>query len=292
MTDSHLMNLPRLIGMIKKWRRKILFFLCALGLITGLILFFQPNQYYSFASAMPTNGSLTDKSYLFNDHIDELYSPLGSYADLERLYATATLDTSYKFLIDKFNLIEHYNIHGANRNIATQKTILAMSDENVRIEKTENGLLRIHVIDINADTASRMANALMNYVNEVNTQLQLMYNQNNLNIVNNRLALVMNEYSALQDSIHHTSSGRASIHELTLKNKLQDIEQLQKIKNQFELAIQVQQPALRIVEVATPCYKHIKPKRILTLVSTLLLGLIAAIASISIIETISLYKKS
>lgn len=264
------MNLPSLIGLIKKWRKKLFLFLLLLAITSGTVLHLMPNQYYSYSSAVPTNASLTDKGYLFGEHLDALYPSLGSYSDLDRLYSTAILDTSYKFLIHKFDLIRRYKISAPNENIAVQKAIFLMSDEWVKIEKTEQGLLRIHVTDENADTAAAMANALMTYVNDVNTSLQMDYNRSCLEKIKEQLAM-------MKDSVTYNSSSR---------------EDLEKIKSQFELSIGLQQPALRVVEKASPCYKHVAPKRLYSLISIMILGFISGILIISLIESMTMKSKS
>lgn len=267
--EHYSMNLPALVSMIKRWRKKILIFLVVLSITSTSILYIMPNQYYSYASALPTNSSLTDKGYLFSEKLDALYSSLGSFSDLDRLYSTAILDTSYKYLIHRYHLISRYDIKAPNENIAVQKAILYMSDDLVKIEKTEQGLLRIHVTDKNADTAAAMANDLMNYVEQVNTSLQRDYNYNCLVKVNAQL-------QSMKDS------------NLTGTNR----EALEKIKSQFELSIQLQQPSLRIVEKATPCYKHISPKRLYSLISVMIIGLICAVLFIAIIESLRLNSKA
>jgi hypothetical protein len=265
-------------------------FLIALGLVSAALLWIQPNQYYSFSSAVPTNAALTDKGYLFNDKIDGLYSALGNYSDLERLFATSTLDTAYKYLIYKYKLADHYDISGANENIRVQKTILAMSDDQVRIEKTENGLFRIHVTDTDPELASTMANDLMTFVNDLNTDLQLQYNKQAIKELGNRIQSRSKEYQQRLDSSSGSTVERSLI-DLQLKNNMDDIQTLQRIKSQFETAIQFQQPALRVVENASPSYKHIKPKRVIGWFSSMILGFLAMLCCVVILETVSHYKQ-
>lgn len=256
-----MLHVPSLVELMLKWKTKLLVFAVLLAVSTITILMFTPNEYYAYSSAVPTNAAINDKAYLFNDNLNDLHTAIGSYSDLERLFATATLDTSYKYLIEKYHLVDRYHIKAPNHNIAVQKAILYLSDENIRVEKSENGLLRIHILDYNADTAALMANDLMNYVNEVNSNLQLTYNKTSFKKLD--------------------SMGKA----LTLSADPQ-VEHVIKLKKQFEIAMAVQQPALRIVEMATPSYKHFKPKRIIVFLTTMLLGMLSAIALIAIWETI------
>lgn len=287
--EPYSLNFPMLIQILNKWKGKLAMFLVALAIVSAIILLLKPNMYYSYATAMPTNSSLNDKGYLFNDKLDQLYSSLGSYSDLDRIYATANLDTSYKYLIDKFNLVERYGIKGKNKNIAVQKTLLYMSDEILKVEKTESGLLRVHVLDENPDTAASMANTLVDYVNDVNNQLQVEYNKNSLMKIKESIQDASQSYQLLVDSTRNNGS---VLVEKSLQAKIKEIEDLEKIKHQFELTLKFQQPSLRVVEKATPSYKHFKPKRIFSFISTMILGFFAALTIVIILETVSFYKKS
>lgn len=259
--ESYAMNVPSLVELLFTWKNRLALFATLLAFVTALILYITPNQYYSYSSAIPTNAAITDKAYLFNENLNDLHQSIGTYSDLERLYATATLDTAYKFLIEKYDLVKRYNIKAPNHNIGVQKAILMLSDENIRIEKSENGLLRIHIIDFSPDTAAAMANDLMQWVNEVNSTLLLAYNRNSFQKLDS-MSVVMS------------------------KENNPEIDHVQRLKKQFEIAMRIQQPALRIVEKASPSLKHFKPKRLITFISTMLLGMLSAIALVAIWESI------
>ena len=83
--EPYSLNFPMLIQILNKWKGKLALFLVALAIVSAIILLLKPNMYYSYATAMPTNSSLNDKGYLFNDKLDQLYSSLGSYSDLDSI---------------------------------------------------------------------------------------------------------------------------------------------------------------------------------------------------------------
>jgi hypothetical protein len=79
-------------------------------LIVGIIVFLKPSQYLSIATAVPASSYSTDKSKIFNENIEALYSELGNPDDLDMIIGTAKLDTVYLAVTDQFNLFDHYKI--------------------------------------------------------------------------------------------------------------------------------------------------------------------------------------
>ena len=75
------------------------------SLAVGIITFLKPQLYLSVATAVPASSFLSDKSKIFNDNIQELYSTLGTPDDLDMIVGTSTLDTVYLTVTDEFNLL-------------------------------------------------------------------------------------------------------------------------------------------------------------------------------------------
>jgi capsular polysaccharide biosynthesis protein len=233
---------------------------------------------------------MTEVQY-FNQNIDQLHHSLGNWNDLDRLYATCELDTSFKYIIQKFNLISHYNIHSEDSSLALQKAIKHMRSEQIKIEKTETGLLRIHVWDKNPKMASDIANEFMNYIETKNRMLQTQYNQNLLESIRNSILEKSSRFKTMSDSLKYVQGAERVLVELKVKNTLNEIEELEKIANQYQLAVKAQQPSLLVIDKAYPNLKHDSPKRLYTLLTILVTGLIFSIFSISILESFILYHK-
>lgn len=291
MSDSLSLNIPYVLTLLSKWKTKILLFLFILMAVSAIVLFLTPNRYYSYCSAVSTNGELNDRGAVFNQNIDQLHHSLGNWNDLDRLYATCELDTSFKYIIQKFNLISHYNIHSEDSSLALQKAIKHMRSEQIKIEKTETGLLRIHVWDKNPKMASDIANEFMNYIETKNRMLQTQYNQNLLESIRNSILEKSSRFKTMSDSLKYVQGAERVLVELKVKNTLSEIEELEKIANQYQLAVKAQQPSLLVIDKAYPNLKHDSPKRLYTLLTILVTGLIFSIFSISILESFILYHK-
>lgn len=260
--------------------------------LSAILLFILPNKYYAYCSAVSTNGELNDRSAVFNQNLDQLHHSLGNWNDLDRLYATCELDTSYKHIIRKLKLIEHYKLAESDSNKAIQKAIKLLRSENIKIEKTETGLLRIHVWDKNPKMAATIANEFMAFVEQTNRDLQTQYNQNLLQNIRSTISEKAIYLKSIHDSIRKSNQvADRLIAEIKAKNSLEEINELDKIANQYQLALKAQQPSLIVIDKAYPNFKHDSPKRLFTLLTIMVTGLIFCIFIITILESFILHHK-
>ena len=70
--------MPDITDLIKRWWKQM-FAVCMLSLLAvGVITFLKPRQYLSVATAVPASSFASDKSKIFNENIQTLYSALGT----------------------------------------------------------------------------------------------------------------------------------------------------------------------------------------------------------------------
>jgi uncharacterized protein involved in exopolysaccharide biosynthesis len=290
MHEKFVLNIPFVIDLIQKWKRKILLFLAVLFIVSTLLLILTPNLYYSYTSAISTNSQLNDKSSIYNPNLDELHNSLGNWADLDRIYSTCELDTSYKFLIRTFNLTDHYKINLSDSNKAVQQALHLLKTETMKMEKTETGLLRIHVWDKDPVIAANMANKFIQFIENLNRNLQEQYNRNIIDKININIKEKSIEFKDIE-AANSSAKTPADIQLLQIKKNaiLEEINQQEKILNQYKLVLKAQQPSLIVIDKATPNYKHDSPKRIMTLVTIMICGLVFCIFLITVLESLKLY---
>jgi len=293
MPESFNIHIPFVFSLLSKWKFKILVFLFLLCGTSAIVLFLMPNRYYAYTSAIPTNAQLSDKAALFNDQLDNLYQSLGNWSDLDRLHATCELDTSFRYLIRRFNLIEHYKIKAPDHPRAMQLALKQLRDENCKTEKTETGLLRIHIWDHNPDTAAHMANAFMEYVEATNRTLQLKHNEELMVKIRQSLSEKALEYRHLSDSAAKLSQpADRTLAGLRQSSLLQSISQLEKIADQTAMTLEAQQASLIVIDRATPNLKHDSPKRLYSLLTIFFTGLVFSIFAITLIESYKLQARA
>src|SRR5690349_4517422 len=98
--------MPDITDLFKNWWKQILAVVVLSLIAVGLITFFKPRQYLSVATAVPASSYVSDKSKIFSENIQALYSALGEADDLDRVVGTAKLDTAYLAVTDEFNLYD------------------------------------------------------------------------------------------------------------------------------------------------------------------------------------------
>src|SRR5437773_10777388 len=102
--------MPDIFYLVSKWWKQMLALVLISLVVAGIILFLQPRQYLSVATAVPANSLSADKAKIFNHNIEELYSNIGLPDDLDMILGTGQLDTVYLAVTDQFNLFDHYKI--------------------------------------------------------------------------------------------------------------------------------------------------------------------------------------
>ena len=154
-------NLIDIMEVLKRRRSFIGWFVFTACIVTALLLFFViPRYYKSTAVIVAANPALADKARLFNENVEGLYSDFGNEEDLDRLYGIAKLDTTYKLLVDKFNLIQYYNISKNNVELNRQKAIEELKDA-IELVKTEFYQLKISATTKDKKLSAALANEMV-----------------------------------------------------------------------------------------------------------------------------------
>ena len=102
--------MPDIFDLSKRWWKQILAVIIASLLVVGTVTYLKPKKYLSVATALPASSFASDKSKIFNENIQALYSALGTPDDLDMIVGTAKLDTVYLAVTDQFNLFDHYRM--------------------------------------------------------------------------------------------------------------------------------------------------------------------------------------
>src|SRR5574338_903896 len=102
--------MPDFFYLLSKWWKQILIVVLLSIITVGVIIFLQPSKYLSVATAVPASGIASDKSRIFSENIEALYSNLGTSDELDVMVGTGQLDTIYLAFTDQFNLYDHYKI--------------------------------------------------------------------------------------------------------------------------------------------------------------------------------------
>jgi len=242
--------MPDLISIIvKRWKLITAVTLLAsfIALVAALV---SPKKYLSVATALPANSLIADKGRIFNQNIQELYSDFGTADELDKLEGTGNLDTIFIAASEKFNLDKHYHISPSGESFYSAALKLKA---NSKIARSSYGELKAKVWDEDKNLAAEIANFLMQEIQNIHQHLQ---NENNaavLEKLKQDFTVKQNHYMQLADSTTGTANARLN----DLSGQLQEEE---KMINQYQLAINTNAPVLLIVENARPSFWPDKPK--------------------------------
>jgi LPS O-antigen subunit length determinant protein (WzzB/FepE family) len=247
--------MPDLIDLIRGWWKQILTVMLLALIAAGVILYLKPPQYLSTSTAVPANPYSADRSRVFNENIQLLYSTLGTTDDLDMIVGTGQLDTVYEAVTDAFNLYDHYKM-GEKGDAARAKAVVLLKKYS-RVMKTEYGELRVKVWDTDKRLAPQLADAIMNTIQNIHKNLQSAGNESVLN----GLVLARKKLLAELDTINTPF----------FQGKLQ---QYDKLISEYQLMIDSKPPALVVVEKGTSPSWPDRPKKFQVLVLTAILGFV------------------
>lgn len=267
----------------RRWKAVALFVIIVAVLTVLCLFFILPAYYRSAAIVVAANPALADKARIFNDNIEGLYSTFGSSDDLDRLYGIANLDTTYKMLVDEFNLVKYYKLRAGNA-LDRRKAILKLRDD-LQLQKTETYQLKIMVWHKDKQVAASMANRMVEIVKNMAEELLQQTNKsalNNLRELKKKVETQVRQYADSTQPI--PTSGNYALWQNRQISMLDQLKQFDKAINEYELAITNKQPALFVLESAYASAKADKPKKAEVLIGAVLAALLFGIISVLVYD--------
>lgn len=264
-----------------KWRNILLFTLLT-AVVATITVFLMPKQYRSAAKLISANPQLADKSRLFNENIQSLYSYFGSGDDLDRIMGIAILDTSLKQLVKDFNLINYYKLNNDTEPLLQHKAILQLRDD-LLVQRTEEGQLKISCWTKDPALSAGIVNAL---VKIIETKLEDIW-QSNYRSTKEQLNLSITQteisYKQLHDSLSKAPAAQTSLIQKHMETLLEQLTQFRKTAAAIQLIGATAPAALYVLEPAVPAAKAERPDRpaiiLAATIAGFLFSLLAALLS-------------
>ena len=270
--------MPDFLSIFSKWWKTIVGMVLIVTAITAVILLLQTKQYLSTVTALPAASVNYDKSTIFNDHIQSLYSSIGGADELDKVLGTAELDTFYISAIRQFDLIKHYK--EVDTKTGLYRTIKELRD-NVEIFKTEYGELKIKAWDKDPELAANMANFFYDNLQTLHQYLQNQSNQSSLQKLEENYLVLQQQFTNLQDSLQNGANQSRPLVNIRLTTKTQELAEYEKLISQYTLMIKAKPQVLLLVERARPGLRPERPKLlpvfIMAAFASLIFGLLLAI---------------
>jgi capsular polysaccharide biosynthesis protein len=268
--------MPDLFDLFFRWWKQILLLVIVTLITTTITVFLIPKKYLGETSALPATSYATDKGGVFGQNLQTLYSALGTPDDLDMILGTAHLDTVYKSVASQLDLVPYYAIDKADP-AGIQKAAMILK-KRVRVIKTDYGELRVKAWDGSRNMAANMANAVMDKLQQMHQEVQTANNAMMLSKINEAYMEKKAGYMALLDSMRHASDP-AFVEMINVQKSslLQQMQEYEKLMNQYKLMVAARPQPLVITELATPPITFDKPKQAQIIVGATILSLIFAL---------------
>lgn len=268
--------MPDFFYLLSKWWKQISALILISVVAAAVIVFIKPPKYMSIATAVPSSAVASDKSRIFSENIEGLYSSLGSPDELDAMVGTGQLDTVYLAVTDEYNLYDHYKIKD-EKGIARLKSAKLLK-QNSEIQKSGYGELQVKVWDTDKNLAPQLANALLDKIQNIHQDVQNKSNATALNSLKTGMKKIKDSIQYLQTEHEKTidTSGLS-----VLKNQLQ---KYQKLIGEYQLMVDDNPPSLLTIERARASLRPDKPKRLEILIATFILSFLFALLIALLLE--------
>ena len=275
--------MPDLFDVIARWWKRILALVLITIAITIVIVLLVPKKYLGVATALPASTYAQDKTGVFSQNMQNLYSALGSPDDLDMIVGTAHLDTVYRFVTTELNVTEHYDLNKIDAE-SLVKTAHRLK-ERTRVIKSDYGELKVKVWDQDAQWAANLANAIMRKLQRMHQDVQTTNNATMLSRINVEYNQKKVEYQLLVDSLQRaTNQDKADLLNVQKSSLLQQMAEYEKLLYQYKLMVNARPQALIVIENASPALKPDKPRPLLILVGAAVLSLFFGLMAALLLE--------
>lgn len=262
--------MPDITELIRNWWKQMLAVVVLSLLAVGTITFLKPVQYLSVATALPASSFASDRSKIFNENIQALYSTLGTPDDLDMILGTGQLDTVYFTVARDFNLFDHYKM--AEKGETAIPKAASKLRKNAKVMKSEYGELKVKVWDTDKNLAPQLANAIMNKLQAIHQDLQSAGNTATLQgLITGKEKLQKQLDSMLVSPEAKNSIGTR-------------LDQYEKLIGEYQVMIDSKPPVLISVEKAKASGWPDRPRRMQVLVATAVLSLLFAFFAALLME--------
>ncbi len=191
-------NLLDLINVLWNWRRPLILMTLIATILTAVVSLFLPNYYKSTSIFYAAHTDLAKPAAIGENEQRRLY--YGESEDLNRLMSIAKSGKIYDFLINEFDLYEHYEIKKESKN-ARHKLNLKL-EKLYNAKKTKYDALELSIEDKDPEVARNMVNAARNELNKLAQTVVKESQKSLLDNYNSSIDYKTKELKKLSDSLN------------------------------------------------------------------------------------------
>lgn len=266
--------MPDLFHLITKWWKQILLVVIVCTAIATTIVLLTPRKYLGEATALAASPFGNDRSRIFNENIEALYPSIGTSDELDVILSTAQLDTVYIALAQQFNLAERYGVREQGDAAIRKSAKLLKADTRVR--KGDYGELKVKIWHVDRELAPQLANAFVEKLQAIHQDIQNVSNISILESLKSSQEKLRTQIDSL-DAYNDVNGMQRAVLE-------GQIQQYGLLINEFNIVIESKPPALIIVEKARISDWPDKPKRMVVILSALVLSFLFSLLLALVLE--------
>ncbi len=191
-------NLLGVIDTLWKWRQPIVILCLAVAISTAIVSLFLPNYYKATTTFLATSPDMAKPELLFGQG-NLPRREYGDGNDIDRMLTIAESNDLTDFLIDSFQLYEHYKIrrdHPRARFRVKEKFA-----KQYRVEKTKRDAIELSVEDKDREISARIANAASAKIDLLGQRLIKEGQQRTIQTFETEVALKQQQLQLLGDTL-------------------------------------------------------------------------------------------
>jgi len=305
-------NLLGVIRVLLKWKNQILIATAGATILAAAFSWFFMEDYYkSYATIYPINLAYGDRAAVFNLDHEEYY---GNKEDVNRVLAICQSGPIEGYIIDKYNLAEHYKISKDKKYWKTK--VQKEFESNYKAIKTEEGAIEISILDTDPKLAAAIISDIINEIDNIyrsnltlskKQQLasftkQMADEQALIERFGDTLAVLGKQYHITVQAGSGSGSRKADIDIVSgsdlkavevykeiyarQKNLLIEYNVHANIKGEIEISLQNDNKSIAIIDAPTIADKKEKPIRSLICLTTMLLTFVFSVFAALFIDQI------
>lgn len=252
--------MPDLIELIIKWWKQILALTVIAAIVAAVVTFTTSKEYLGTSTAIPAPTYATDKAFVFSQQLQILYPGTGTADDLDMILGSAHNDTPYIAVAKSLDLVSYYGVD-KNDPEALQKAASILKGKT-KVQKSDYSELKVKVWDGNKEKAADMSNELMHQLDGLQQGVITASNKIILESIKKSYTDKQKEFQLLHDSLSKMDITGAAAQLMTARKTalLQQVQEYEKLLNEYQLMVNANPPALIITEKATPSLWPDKPQ--------------------------------
>ena len=199
-TKSFDFDSGNLIAFLFKYRKVLLIVTLAAAVVSSVVSLLLENKYRSTVILFPTTTNSISKALIadnFGGKDDVL--ELGEEEEAEQMLQVLNSDEIRNRIIDKYQLMRHYDIDTSDKYKYTKLT--KKYESNISFKRTEFMSVRIDVLDHSPDTAALIANDIAALVDTVRNRMQKKIARDALKIVEDEYFGMIAYMQDLEDTL-------------------------------------------------------------------------------------------